>query len=144
MSKRRFRNKQELQDSWEEYKEYCDSKTITSEVVNSKDLTIAEFEFRKPITYTIEGFCVYSKISRQAFYADYVGKDKYKSITDLMKEECEVDQRQKFEQGLINPKLAGMWMSKYEGYVQKVDQNVEQKNIVSVTFDNPELEKYSV
>lgn len=144
MSKRRFKNKNELKEVWNEYKEYCDNKTITTEIVSSKNLDVAKVEFRRPITYTIEGFCTYAKISRQAFYSDYVGNERYKSITDLMKEECEVDQRTKFEQGIINPKLAGLWMSKYEGYSQKVDQTVDQKNVVSVTFDNPELEEYSV
>lgn len=135
MSKRRFKSKADLENAWIDYKKDCDSKKITSEIVSTKELIAAEVKFRRPITYTIEGFCVFAGLSRQAFYMDYANNDKYRNIVDRMREECEVDQRTKFEQGVINPKLAGMWMSRYEGYAQKIEQKEEIKNAVTIMYD---------
>ena len=41
-----------------------------------------------------------------------------------MREECEVDAREKFELSLIPSQLAGLWMSKY-GYTNKLDTETE-------------------
>lgn len=40
-----------------------------------------------------------------------------------MREECEVDARQKFETGVIPVKLAGLWMSKFGYTVNAVSQS---------------------
>ena len=40
-----------------------------------------------------------------------------------MREECEGDAREKFELGYINPKLAGLWMSKYGYNTKEVNYN---------------------
>ena len=70
------------------------------------------------MTYTIEGFCVFAGISRQAFYKDYADNRRYVDIVTRMREECEIDARMKFETGVIPTQLAGLWMSKY-GYTTK-------------------------
>ena len=44
-------------------------------------------------------------------------------IVTRMKEECEVDAREKFELQVIPSQLAGLWMSKY-GYTTKTDANI--------------------
>ena len=38
-----------------------------------------------------------------------------------MREECEIDARMKFELGVIDPKLAPLWMSRY-GYSAKPEE----------------------
>ena len=40
-----------------------------------------------------------------------------------MREECEIDAREKFELGVIPSQLAGLWMSNY-GYSTKMDSTV--------------------
>lgn len=75
-------------------------------------------EQSRPLTYTIEGFCVHVKISRQGFYDTYFCSKSYKAVCERIREECEVDARRKFETGQLPGKLAGLWMSKY-GYCNK-------------------------
>lgn len=150
MSKRKTFTLTELQQKWNEFKKKCDNNTINSTINRVNKTTDADGKkvttktdntqkIRSPITYTIEGFCVFLGISRQAFYETYYKKndeniseeDKaYLDIVELMREECEIDARAKFETGQINSRLAPLWMSKY-GYSQKceskVDANVEAK-----------------
>ena len=68
---------------------------------------------------TIEGFCAWAGISRSAFYETY-GKQ-YPDTLTRMREECEIDARMKFELGVIDPKLAPLWMSRY-GYSAKPEE----------------------
>jgi hypothetical protein len=62
---------------------------------------------------------VFAGISRRCFYEYYNGDVVYGDTITRIREECEVDARQKFELGIIPSKLAGLWMSNY-GY-GKVD-----------------------
>lgn len=134
---------EELQEKWEEFKKKCDNNTIKNKVDTTKKVTEGEKTVtakqdlkqtvRSPITYTIEGFCVFLGISRQAFYSTYYKKNEeniseedqeYVDIVEIMKEECEIDARAKFETGQINSRLAPLWMSKY-GYSQKCESKVD-------------------
>jgi hypothetical protein len=51
-----------------------------------------------------------------------------------MKEECEIDARQKFENNTLNSRLAGLWMSNY-GYSTKSESKEEIKNSVVIVDD---------
>ena len=75
-------------------------------------------ERSSPLTYTIEGFCAYEKISRQAFHQTYSTNEAFSRVVECIREECEVDARQKFETGQLPSKLAGLWMARY-GYASK-------------------------
>ncbi len=120
---RKFSNVKALEKSWEEYKKYCDNQMVLTHDFSSKNSEFVSKELRRSVTYTIEGFCTYIKISRSTFYEIY-GKDKkFSDIVTRMKEECEVDARKKFELSVIPPQLAGLWMSKY-GYTTKTDTNI--------------------
>lgn len=121
--KLRFKTREELETTWEAYKEYCDNQMVLVHDFSSKNSEFVSAELKKSITYTIEGFCVFAKISRSAFYDTYAGKEKYSDIVTRMKEECEIDARKKFELQIIPSQLAGLWMSKY-GYTTKQDTNV--------------------
>lgn len=115
---RKIKSPKELETKWEEFKEYCDNKTAICHEFSSSKGTFVSVELKKPITYTIEGFCVYIGIPRSAFYKIYGEDKKFVDIVTYMKDECEIDARRKFEQGTIPTQLSGLWMSKY-GYTNK-------------------------
>ena len=121
---RRFKSAKQLEETWEEYKEYCDNQVVLTHDFSSKNSEFVSKELKRSITYTIEGFCVYAGISRASFYEHYAGNDRYTDIVTRMKEECEVDARKKFELQLIPSQLAGLWMSKH-GYTTKVEQKAD-------------------
>ena len=121
---RRFKSAKQLEETWEEFKEYCDNQVVLTHDFSSKNSEFVSKELKRCITYTIEGFCVYAGISRASFYEHYAGNDRYADIVTRMKEECEVDARKKFELQLIPSQLAGLWMSKH-GYTTKVEQKAD-------------------
>ena len=120
---RRFKTPQDLTDAWEAYKVYCDNKRVTRTDFNGKTGEYHEKEIRKVNSYTIVGFCAFSKINRDAFYRNYVDKPQYKDIATLIREACEVDAYEKYELGLIDSRLAPLFMSRY-GYKANVDANL--------------------
>lgn len=121
--KLRFGTPEELGETWEAYKADCDSQMVLTHDFSSKNSEFVSKELKRSITYTIEGFCVFAGISRQAFYKDYAERKRYIDIVTRMREECEVDARKKFELQVIPSQLAGLWMSKY-GYTTKQDTNI--------------------
>lgn len=124
MGKRlRFKTPEELAETWEAYKADCDNQMVLTHDFSSKNSEFVSKELRRSITYTIEGFCVFAKIPRSAFYDTYEKKKGYSDIVTRMREECEVDARKKFELQMIPSQLAGLWMSKY-GYTTKQDTNI--------------------
>ncbi len=124
MSKRSFESPEQLEDLWEDYKEYCDTKTVTVHEFAQKFGEFVSRELRKPVTYTIKGFCRWAGIARSSFYASYADNPDYMDIVTRMEEECEVDAREKFETGQIPTQLAGLWMSKH-GYTTKTDAELK-------------------
>lgn len=120
---RKIKSVKEMVSLWESYKEDCDNQMVLTHDFSSKNSEFVSKELRRSITYTIEGFCVYAGISRQAFYEYYAKDDKFVDIVTRIKEECEVDARKKFELSIIPPQLAPLWMSKY-GYTTKTDTNI--------------------
>ncbi len=120
---RKFNSVKALEEAWEEYKADCDNQTVLTHDFSSKNSEFVSKELKRSVTYTIEGFCVYTRISRSAFYERYVDNEKFADIVTRMREECEVDARKKFELQVIPSQLAGLWMSKY-GYTTKQDTNL--------------------
>lgn len=126
---RKFKTMKQLEEAWEAYKTYCDNRMVLTHDFSSKNSEFVSKELQRSITYTIEGFCVYAGISRAAFYERYANNERYADMVTRMKEECEVDARQKFELGVIDPKLAGLWMSRH-GYTIKTDSSMELEPVV--------------
>lgn len=120
---KKISSKKRLQELWDEYKSECDNQIVLTHDFSSKNSEFVSKELRRSVTYTIEGFCVFAGISRQAFYKNYANDEKYVDIVTRMREECEVDARKKFELQVIPSQLAGLWMSKY-GYSTKQDTNL--------------------
>lgn len=112
-----------MQELWEEYKDKCDNQMVLTHDFSSKNSEFVSQELKRSVTYTIEGFCVFAGISRQAFYNNYAKDDKYIDMVTRMREECEVDARKKFEIQAIPSQLAGLWMSRY-GYSIKQDTDI--------------------
>lgn len=119
----KIKSPEEMERLWEEYKQVCDDQEVLTHEFSSKNSEFVSAKLKRSITYTIEGFCVYMKISRQAFYEYYVSKKRYVDIVTRIREECEADARKKFELQVIPSQLAGLWMSKY-GYTTKVENNL--------------------
>lgn len=130
---RKIKNPKEMEIKWEEFKEYCDNKTAICHEFSSSKGTFVSVELKKPITYTIEGFCVYIGILRQYFYDIYANDKKFYDIVSRIREECEIDARRKFEQGTIPTQLSGLWMSKY-GYTNKQETTSSSTVTVNDNF----------
>ena len=121
---KKFKSPKDLADVWENYKEYCDNRMVLVHDFSSKNSEFVSAELRKSVTYTIEGFCAKVGISRSAFYQTYEQDKRYSDIVTRMREECEVDAREKFELQVIPSQLAGLWMSKY-GYTTKQESSID-------------------
>lgn len=130
---RKIKSPKELEIKWVEFKEYCDNKTAICHEFSSSKGAFVSVELKKPITYTIEGFCVYIGISRQSFYDYYVNNSRFADIVTRIREECEIDARRKFEQGTIPTQLSGLWMSKY-GYTNKQETTSSSTVTVNDNF----------
>lgn len=120
---RKFSSVKQLEQAWEQYKESCDNKMVLAHDFSAKNSEFVSAELKRSVTYTIEGFCVYVKISRAAFYKQYAENKKFVDTVTRMREECEIDAREKFELGIIPSQLAGLWMSNY-GYSTKAETAV--------------------
>lgn len=116
-SERKIKTAADLEQLWNAYKKQCDeNKAITHEFSQKLGEFVSVY-LNKPITYTIEGFCAFVGISRDAFYSNYAAKDPWAGKVTRMRLDCEIDTRRKFETGNIPTQLAGLWMSRY-GYGQ--------------------------
>lgn len=120
---RKFDSVEKLEKEWEEYKKHCNNRKVLTHDFSSKNSKFVSKELQRSVTYTIEGFCVFAKIPRQDFYQTYAEDDEFSDIVTRIREECEVDAREKFELGIIPTQLAGLWMSKH-GYSTKIDSDV--------------------
>ena len=98
-------SKKQMEDLWASYKDDCDNQMVLTHDFSSKNSEFVSKDLKRCITYTIEGFCVFAGISRQAFYKDYAKNDKFIDIVTRMREECEVDARKKFELQAIPSQL---------------------------------------
>ncbi len=112
---RKIKTPAEMEKRWEEYKANCDNQSVLTHEFSAARAEFVSKELRKKITYTIEGFCVFLKLSRTAFYDYYASDERFADLVTRIKEECEMDARGKFETGQIPSQLSGLWMSRY-GY----------------------------
>lgn len=117
---RRFKSPQALETAWEAYKDWCNDQKVLTHDFSAKNSEFVSKELKRSVTYTIEGFCVWVGLIRQAFYSTYANDPRFCDIVTRMKEECEVDARMKFELGAIDTRLAPLWMSKH-GYSTKAE-----------------------
>ncbi|MBQ8345703.1 MAG: hypothetical protein IJY42_05520 [Clostridia bacterium] len=129
---RRFNTPQALERAWEAYKKDCNARKVKVHGFCTKEGRFVTEEVEKAVTYTIEGFCVWAKIPRSAFYETYAESERFSDMVSHIREECEVDARDKFELGLIPTQLSGLWMSKY-GYSLKPKDSGSSE--VRVVFD---------
>ncbi len=120
---RKFNSVKALEEAWKEYKTDCNNREVLTHDFSSKNSEFVSAKLKRSVTYTIEGFCVFTGISRAAFYERYANDGKFADIVTRMREECEADAREKFELGIIPSQLAGLWMSKY-GYTTRQDTNI--------------------
>ena len=95
---RKIQSAKKLAEKWAEYKEYCNNRRAIVHDFSSKNSEFVSAELRKPVTCTIEGFCVYLEISRSTFYEVYGEDERFSDIVTRIREECEIDAREKFEQ----------------------------------------------
>ena len=123
MSKRKIESPEQMEQLWEQYKEYCDNYQVTQTEFSGKESRFVEGTVKKPITYTIEGFCVYIGLARSKFYETYADSEEYRDIVTRMRDESEADVRNKFETGTIPTQLSALWMSKF-GYATKQQTDV--------------------
>ena len=123
MSKRKIESPEQMEQLWDKYKDYCDNYQVTQTEFSGKESRFVEGTVKKPITYTIEGFCVYIGLARSKFYETYAESEEYRDIVTRMRGESEADVRQKFETGTIPTQLSALWMSKF-GYATKQQTDV--------------------
>lgn len=109
-----------MEEAWTQYKEWCDNQRVLTHDFSAKNSEFVSAELKRSVTCTIEGFCVWVGISRAAFYKLYAEDARFVDIVTRMREECEVDARMKFELGVIDTRLAPLWMSRH-GYGTKAE-----------------------
>lgn len=119
---RRFKTAKALSEAWEQYKAWCNDQMVLSHEFSAKNSEFVSKELKRSVTCTIEGFCVWAGIARAAFYEHYAADERFADIVTRMREECEVDARMKFELGVIDTRLAPLWMSRH-GYSAKTENS---------------------
>nr|DAG28811.1 MAG TPA: DNA packaging protein gp3 [Bacteriophage sp.] len=137
---RKISSPEEMENLWEEYKRYCDNIEVNQTQFSGKESTFVTAKVKKSISYTLEGFCVYIGIARSKFYQTYDNDPDYGDIVTRIREESENDVRKKFETGCIPSQLSGLWMSRYDGYNQKQQIDV---NATITEADKELLERVS-
>lgn len=114
----------DVAQAWERYKKKCDEHTVTRTEFSQKRGRFVTDVVPSPVTYTKLGLCLELGISRQAFAQYYEDDPNFVDIVARIREECERDVRQKFEDKTIPSQLSALWMSKY-GYSVKNEQEIK-------------------
>ena len=120
---RRFNKVQDLEAAWDEYRSRCDNMLAMTHAFSAENSSFISKKLQRSTIYTIQGFCMFAGLSRQAFHKYYCSDERYVDAATRIREQCEVDAREKFELGLIPTQLAGLWMSN-NGYSTKADTNL--------------------
>ena len=121
---RKFKTPNALLEKWNEYKADCENRFVLRHEFSAKNSEFISKELRHSVTVTIEGFCRFAGISRRCFYEYYANDSRFGDTVTRMREECEVDAREKFETGQIPPQLAALRMGNHGyGANAKVDVN---------------------
>ena len=120
-----------LWESYLTYKDNCNGRTVLKTAFSQKEGKFVTQEVPHPVTVTKKGFCAFLGMSEQNFYAVYAKDPEFELVIARIDLDCEIDAREKFENGTLDSRLAGLWMSHY-GYTQKTDAQVN--NSVDVTI----------
>ena len=131
---RTFKTSSDMLKAWEAYKEQCDNATVVQTTFSQKDGKYITEKIPHPITYTLKGFALSAGMTENNFYETYRNKEEFGLVIACMKEECETDARSKFENGTIDSRLAGLWLSRY-GYTTNVEQKVDADMTLNVSID---------
>lgn len=125
---RRFGSPEEIYGAWLIYCQDCDDhvKTVRKHVEGGEDGEGEDnvYTVSAPLTHTIDGFCLWSGLTRSAFDATYRSDPDFADVIELMEMDTEIDARSKFETGELNPKLAPLWMGRHKGYSTKTETEV--------------------
>lgn len=132
---RKFGSANALEKAWLEYKDHCDRKTVVATSFSQKTGDFVTAVIPHPVTYTIKGFCAFVGITESGFYDLYNKDKKLESVIARMKQDCEVDAREKFENGTLDSRLAGLWMGNY-GYTTKSDTKIDANAGVTIIDDS--------
>ena len=126
----KFRTPKSMWDAWCDYKVDCDGRTKKQTTFSQREGRHITEEVPAPVSYSIRGFCVWIGMTEQNFYATYKdsNKDKFECVIARMLTECEIDTKEKLETARIEPRLAGLLLSKY-GYSTTVEQKTDFTNI---------------
>lgn len=120
---RRWKTPAAMAADWEDFKQYCDTKTVLKTQFNSREGVFVTDAVPAPVTYEIAGFCAWAGISKQSFYENYGQNERFTDLVKKIQVECESDVRNKLEQGVIPASLAGLWMGRH-GYSLKQEEKV--------------------
>ena len=126
---RRVKSVEEMEALWAGYKDECDNHTVMTHEFSQKLGKFVSEELNKPCTYTIKGFCVYMGMPHNNFYDTYAADPAYQCAISRIRDECEIDARQKFEGAQIPSQLSGLWMSRY-GYGQNTTVKLEAEKLI--------------
>ncbi len=98
----------QFENAWEAYKHECDNQMVLSHVFCSKTSEFVSKELKHRITYSINGFCSFLKLSRSTFHNIYENNEIFSDLVARIREECEVDELKKLQTGEISIKLSEM------------------------------------
>lgn len=129
-----FKTPNDMDRAWQKYKLECDNAVVSTTTFSQKDGKYITACVPHPITYTMKGFALSSGMTENNFYETYRNDPEFGSVIACMKEECETDARRKFENGTIDSRLAGLWLSRY-GYTTNVDQKIDADMSLNVSID---------
>lgn len=138
---RKFKTPKALAEAWEQYKLWCGDQQVLTHDFSAKNSEFVSAELKRSVTYTVEGFCVWAGVSRSAFYDTYASDKRFSDIVTRMREECEVDARMKFELGIIDPKLAALWMGRHGYGAKQEDTLADQREDDPITRSLKEAQR---
>lgn len=132
--KKKINSAKQMMDAFEAFYEECNSKTVVRTEFCQKSGEFVTATIPAPVTVTKKKFALYLGMTEKNFYETYGKNEKFQSVIARITEICEIDAREKFENGTINSRLAGLWMSNY-GYSTKSESKNEVKNSVVIVDD---------
>ena len=114
---------EEMWNEWIAYKAECDKHTVVKTFVDHG--MKSNVEVNAPRTYTIKGFCLHLGIAESTWQRTYKDDELFSDVVEMIRIECELDARGKFEDGSLNSRLAPIWMGQYDGYKAKTETEVK-------------------
>lgn len=126
----KFRTPKSMWDAWCRYKDDCNGRTKLQTTFSQKEGRHITEEVPAPVSYSFRGFCLWVGMTEENFYLTYQksNEDKFSSVIARMKQECEIDTKEKLESGQIESRLSGLLLSRY-GYSTTVEQKTDFTNI---------------